>query len=261
MQRHQTDGLAYYTFDSLSQYGELRHAITTRHGGVSCGPYATLNVTKNGDDPEAVEENLRRVCRTLGLQRDYLVSPNQRHTANVRHVRQADRGQVQPGYDVLITGEPEVPILLRYADCVPVLIYDPAHQALAVVHSGWRGTVLNAAGAAVAALAQEFGSRPGELVAAIGPSIGACCYEVGDEVVDAVRSTFDRPEGLLPPGSGVRQHFDLWSANVRRLADAGVSQIEVAGLCTACHMDDFFSYRASGGQTGHFGAVMQLQVA
>ena len=108
------------------------------------------------------------------------------------------------------------------------------------------------------ALASEYGSRPAELVAAIGPSIGPCCYEVGEDVIDAVHATFDRPADLLPSRNGSRPHFDLWAANRRWLAEAGVRQIEVAEICTACRMDEFYSHRAERGKTGHFGAVMML---
>jgi copper oxidase (laccase) domain-containing protein len=110
----------------------------------------------------------------------------------------------------------------------------------------------------VAALTHEFDSRPADLVAAIGPSIGPCCYEVGDEVVAAVRATFDRADDLLPPRAPGRRRFDLWAANARWLTQAGVRRIEVAGLCTACRTDEFYSHRAERGRTGHFGAVMEL---
>jgi YfiH family protein len=261
MNRHQLNGLAYYTFPSLDPFRELVHAVTTRHGGVSTGQYATLNLSKTlGDDPEAVEENMSRVCAAVSVRREQLVSPRQRHTARVRRVGPDDRDQTLDGYDVLITDQPGVPLLLVYADCVPVLIYDPRHRALALAHSGWRGTVLGAVRAAVDALGREFGSRPARLIAAIGPSIGPCCYEVGDEVADVVRATFPRPAGLLPVRSPGRLHFDLWAANYRWLTAAGVRQIEVARLCTACHTDEFYSHRAEGGQTGHFGTVMGLRV-
>ena len=260
LRRHQPNGLAYYTFPTLDAFPELLHAVTTRHGGVSAGPYATLNLSQAlGDDPTAVEENLRRTCSTLGLQRADLVSPNQRHTANVRQVDEGDRGAVWPGYDVLITDREAVPLLLRYADCTPVLIYDPVHHALAVIHSGWRGTVQRAGRAAAQALQQAYGSRPADMVAAIGPSIGPCCYEVGDDVVDAVRAAFGRADDLLPVGNSRRHHFDLWAANRRWLTDAGVRQIEIAGICTACHTDEFYSHRAEAGHTGHFAAVMALR--
>ena len=260
MQRHQTNGLAYYTFSSLDAYPELIHGITTRHGGVSRGRYATLNLGRTlGDAPEAVEENVRRVSATLGVRREHLVSPRQRHTANVCRVSKDDWGHVLDGYDVMITDRPGVPILMVYADCTPVLIYDPAHHALALVHSGWRGTVQGAPRAAVEALRRAYGSRPADLVAAIGPSIGPCCYEVGGEVVDAVRATFSRPEELLPVGLSGRHHLDLWAANRRWLTDAGVQHIETSEICTACHTDEFYSHRAEAGRTGHFAAVMALR--
>lgn len=269
MQRHQLNGgdpnpVAYYTFPSFDAYSEIVHGVTTRHGGVSTGPYDSLNLSAGlGDDLAAVQENIARACAALGLRRADVVSPNQRHTANVRRVGGADRGQLFPGYDALITDEPGVPLLLRFADCTPVLIYDPAHHALAVVHSGWRGTMQGAPRAAVEALQREYGSRPADLVAAIGPSIGPCCYEVGPDVIEATRAAFDRPDELLLPAKqahdGSHRRLNLWAANHRWLAEAGVRQIEVAEICTACHTDDFYSHRASGGHTGHFGAIMALK--
>ncbi len=259
MIRHENTGLVYYTFANLDAYGEVAHGITARHGGVSTGPWASLNLTKgNGDDPERVEENLHRLSAVFGVARADLVSPNQRHTTHTARVGAAQRGQILLNTDTLLAGEPDVPVLLRYADCTPVLLYDPHHRAFAVVHSGWRGTVAGAVPAAIAAMTEAFGSNPAELVAGIGPSIGPCCYEVGDEVVAAVRAGFPEPERLLPRNGSERRHFDLWSANRHWLHEAGVRRVEVAEICTACHMDEFFSYRGGKGRTGHFGAFMML---
>jgi hypothetical protein len=259
MHRYESDGLTFYTFESLAAYPELVHAITTRHGGVSTGPYSSLNLSSGlGDEPKAVEENLRRACAGLGLRRNEITSPKQIHTANVRRVGAAERGHIQPGYDALVTDEARVSLLLRYADCVPVLIYDPAHRAAALVHSGWRGTVLGAPRAGVEFLAREFGSRPEDLVAAIGPSIGPCCYEVGSAVVDAIREAFSDSDGLLSSRAHGRKHLDLWAANRRWLSECGVRRIEVSEMCTACHTEDFYSHRAENGKTGHFAAVMSL---
>ncbi len=259
MDRHQPDSLAYYTFPTLEAFSELRHAVTTRHGGVSAAPYHTLNISNGlGDDPAAVDENMRRVCATLGVPRGHVVSPNQRHTANVCRVDESDRGRICAGYDALMTDCPGVPLLLRYADCTPVLIYDPLHRAIAVIHSGWRGTVKGIVKSALAAMARAYGSHPADLLAAIGPSIGPCCYEVGAEVEAAVRTAFAQPEDLLPGRPSGRRHFDLWAANRRWLSAEGVRQIETAELCTACHTADFYSHRAEHGRTGHFGAIMEL---
>lgn len=260
MIRNENAGIVYHAFEILAPYDEVVHGITARHGGVSTGPWASLNLTKgSGDDPEHVEENLRRVSAAFGVSRADLVSPNQRHTANAARVGAADRGRILTNTDTLLTDEPGVPILLRYADCTPVMLYDPRHRALAVIHSGWRGTVAGAIPAAISAMAKAFETRPADLVAGIGPAIGPCCYEVGDEVVEAVRSTFREPERLLPRNGNARRHFDLWSANRAWLLEAGVRQVEVAECCTACHMDEFFSYRGGQGRTGHFGALMVLR--
>lgn len=260
MNRHESAGVVYYTFESFDGYGDIIHGITTRHGGVSTSHWSSLNLTKgNGDDPLAVEENLRRAAGALGVSPEDLVSPNQRHTARAQQVGRAERGRIISETDTLFTNEQGVPILLRYADCTPVLLYDPARHACAVIHSGWRGTVAGAIPAAIHALAQAFGSRPQDLVAGIGPCIGPCCYEVGNDVVDAVRGVFDRAEALLPRNGGDRRHFDLWTANLRWLVESGVRRVELSGVCTACHKDEFFSHRAGRGRTGHFGALMMLR--
>ena len=260
MHRHQANGLAYYTFESLEPFPELVQGVTTRHGGVSTGPFASLNLSTGlGDDPAAVDENLNRVCHAFGILRANAVSPSQRHTVNVQRVDREDRGRIWAGYDALITDHEDVPLILRYADCTPVLIYDPVHRALALVHSGWRGTVQGITRAAVEALARSYGSRPSELVAAIGPSIGPCCYEVGEEVVGAVQRAFCNADGLLPGQANGRRHFDLWSANRRWLVEAGIHQVEACELCTACNTAEFYSHRAGGGRTGHFAAVMGLR--
>jgi polyphenol oxidase len=259
MIRHENSGIVYYKFEKLDAVGEVVHGITARHGGVSTGPWASLNLTKgNGDDPERVEENLRRASAAFGVARADLVSPNQRHTTHAVRVGAAQRGQILTDTDTLLTDEPEVPVLLRYADCTPVMLYDPRRRAFALVHSGWRGTVAGAVTVAIAAMIEAFGSKPAELIAGVGPSIGPCCYEVGDEVASAVRASFADAERLLPRNGSERRHFDLWSANRHWLAEAGVRQVEVAGICTACHMDEFFSYRGGKGRTGHFGALMMV---
>ena len=262
MIRHEAGGIVYYTFESLDRFGEVVHGVTARQGGVSEGPWASLNLTKGtGDVPEHVEQNLRRVADALGTRREHLVSPNQRHTTRAAAVTPADRGRVLPETDTLLTADADVPVLLRYADCTPILLYDPRRAAIAVVHSGWRGTVAGAVPAALRALAGHFGTRPEEVVAGVGPSIGPCCYEVGDEVIAAAREAFSDAESLLPRNGNGRRHFDLWGANRYWLTEAGVRQVEVAEICTSCHQDDFFSYRGGKGRTGHFGAIMMLKHA
>jgi len=166
--------------------------------------------------------------------------------------------------DGIITDTPGLPLTQRYADCTPLIVYDPRRHAAGLGHAGWRGTVAGMAAALVQAMTASFGSDPGELVAVVGPAIGPCCYEVGPEVVDAARAAFPATDTLLTkPANGAngaaQPHFDLWAANRWQLQQAGVGQIEVAGICTRCQRGTFFSHRGDGPVTGRFGAVVMLR--
>jgi YfiH family protein len=259
MVERSANGVAYYLFDSL-QRPEIVHAVFTRQGGVSPAPWDELNVGGTvGDERERVIENRRRSFAAVGLPFESIADLWQVHSADSyrAEVPKGDRPYLAKA-DVLITDRPGVSLFMRFADCVPILLYDPAHQAIGLVHAGWRGTVLDAAGAGVRALADHYGSRPGDLLAAIGPSIGSDHYPVGPEVVEQVHHAFPGPNGLLQAVNG-RTHLDLWAANDRALRRAGVEQIEIAGLCTACRTDLFFSHRGEAGRTGRFGAVIALR--
>jgi YfiH family protein len=238
-------------FGSLAQIPGLVHAITTRAGGVSAGRCESLNVSYSvGDRAENVDENVRRAAEVVGSRREELFSAYQVHGRDVTIV-DGDTPP-RPRCDVLITSSPARTLMLRYADCTPVLIADPARKAVAAVHAGWRGSAVRAAGAAVTALADVFGSRPANLIAGIGPAIGPCCYTVGADVAAAFS---DRPR-LIRDG-----RLDLWEANCLALIEAGVpaEQIEVAGVCTQCHADRFFSHRANAGQpAGRFAALIRI---
>jgi YfiH family protein len=156
----------------------------------------------------------------------------------------------------LLTDKAGIPLMQRFADCVPLVLYDPSRRALALAHAGWRGTVQGVALEAVRAMVQAFGSQPSDIIAGVGPSIGPCCYEIGPKVATQVCSNLQQGELLLPQADSAI-HLDLWAANRRQLEAAGVGQVEVAGLCTACHTKEFFSHRAERGLTGRF-SVMAL---
>jgi hypothetical protein len=159
---------------------------------------------------------------------------------------------------VILTRNPAVTLYMRFADCVPVLLYDPVRAAVAMAHAGWLGTVRGASRVAVEIMISQFGSRPGDILAAIGPSIGPDHYEVGQDVLDQVAAAFgDEAKGLVERRDG-RSYLDLWASNRFQLQQAGVKHVEVAGLCTACHTDDWFSHRAEVGRTGRFGALIAL---
>ena len=209
--------------------------------------------------------------RTLleGIAASSLAMLTQVHGRGVVVIRDPARlpARTEPG-DVLVSNHPGIAVAVRSADCVPMLVADRGTGAVAAVHAGWRGTSAGAAGAAVAALAREFGSRPADLVVAVGPSIGSCCYEVGSEVVDAfaaaghARHLIERWFAAPPPPRGSRERvplrLDLAGANRDQLILAGVpeAQIHLSGLCTAMHLDVLTSYRVEKARAGRLAAVI-----
>ncbi len=258
MQLHTRDDLDYFTFHSFPN-GALAHAVFARGGGVSPQPWASLNMsTSTGDSLDNARANRRRAFGALGLSYESMADVWQVHGTDTVRVNGPNHGGEPIKADGLITDQPGVALFLRFADCVPILYFDPVHHALGIAHAGWRGTVNGAAASPVKAMAEAYGARPADLIVGIGPSIGPDHYEVGAEVTAAAHRAFPDPEGLLIEREG-RTYFDLWAANARALREAGVEQIEVAGICTACHTEHFFSHRAEAGKTGRFGAVIALK--
>jgi YfiH family protein len=255
--RQNVNGLVTYHFERLAVDG-LVHAVFTRLGGVSAEPFATLNVGHTvGDDLAAVAENHARIYRRLDLNADFVVSPRQVHGNRVAMVSAADTGQVVPSTDGLATNAGGVAFLLRFADCQPILLYDPANHALALVHAGWRGVAQAIARRAVELMQEAFGTRPQDLIAGLGPAIGPCCYTVGHNVASAMGYALQDWNRVMSLEEE-KWRFDLPAANAQQLGSAGVRYIEQAHLCTACHKDEFFSHRAEGGRTGRFGVVAFL---
>ena len=258
MIRDCVNGVVLYRFEGLNGDVGIVHAVLTRIGGVSRSPYDTLNLCRSdGEDPAAVEENLRRALGALGLAAGQFVRPYQVHGARVGVVEQSDLGSVFPDTDALVTAHLCVPLLMCFGDCAPVLFFDRVRRAVGIAHAGWRGLVAGSVLATLRALTKDLGCDPADIWAGIGPTIGPCCYAVGPEVVAAV-------EAACPPGADVvhrvngQIYLDLPGAVQAQLRAAGVGQIEDAGMCTACHVDEFFSHRAERGRTGRFGVVMGL---
>ncbi|MGI9145500.1 MAG: peptidoglycan editing factor PgeF [Chloroflexota bacterium] len=245
-----------FRFELLSRVPGVTHAISTRSGGVSQGRYESLNVSYSVGDAQAnVDENIRRVSTAVGSRPEALFSAYQVHGRKVTLV-EADTAP-RPKCDVLATSSTARTLMLRHADCTPVLLADPRRRVVAAVHAGWRGSAVRAATAAVEALRDAFGARPENILAGIGPAIGPCCYVVGQDVVDAFA---DRPELVSRDEAGVK--LDLWQANRQALVEAGVADehIEVAGVCTRCESERFFSHRANQGQpAGRFAALIKLE--
>jgi polyphenol oxidase len=242
-----------FRFENLSRLGVV-HGVTTRAGGVSEGRCASLNVSYGvGDVAANVDENLRRVAVSVGAEADDLFSAYQVHGREVTVVEPHTQAAPRPRCDVLVTRSARRTLMLRYADCTPVLLADRRRKAVAIVHAGWRGSAVSAAGAAVQALQDACATRPSDIVAGIGPAVGPCCYTVGQDVVDAFGS--DRRHLFSD-----ELKLDLWEANRLALVEAGVpaEQIEVAGICTQCASERFFSHRANRGvPAGRFAALIR----
>lgn len=264
--------LEYLTFPSLEESGLVEHLVTTRLGGVSTGELATMNLSfTRGDREENVLENYRRIAGVLGCGMEDMVASHQTHTVNIRHVTAADRGKgiVRPrdyeNIDGLMTDESGIALATFYADCVPLFFLDPAHRAIGLAHSGWRGTVERMGKCMTEAMAEAFGSKPQELIAAIGPSICQDCYEVGEEVAEQFWRVFG---GKAHCGSIVtrgrkegKYQLDLWLANRLILEEAGIPKgsISVTDVCT-CHNSDYlFSHRGSRGRRGNLGVFLMLK--
>jgi hypothetical protein len=243
----------FFRHPVLSRHRRLVHGIFTRHGGVSSPPYHTLNISDAvGDRSENVAANLEKVRNALGAHR--LVFMNQAHGDRILVVRQSAVGKWRgpSSADALLTDTPCLGLMVKQADCQAVILYDPNRHMLANVHCGWRGNVQNVLGQVVDRMKREFGCQAQDLIAAIGPSLGPCCAEFvnhGEIFPSAFKRFMVR-----------RNHFDLQAISRWQLAKAGLREtnIEVAGICTRCRTDLFFSYRGEG-KTGRFATVAMLR--
>lgn len=261
--------LAYFTIPSFSVTGLVAHAFTTRLGGVSPVPYDSLNLGFHvGDDPRCVQINRQLACGALGIDAGRLVAGRQVHGDRVMTVGAAEAGRgarseedALPEVDALVTAVPNVPLSGYYADCVPLFFLDPVRRVAALAHAGWKGTVLCIGAKTVRHMERYHGSRPGDILAAVGPSIGPCCYEVDAPVMEAVNKCLPNAHGLARPGRPGRWWLDLPEVNRRILLETGVrwENITMAGYCTACRSDFFFSYRRQKGRAGRMASLIMLQ--
>lgn len=262
--------IEYLTFPILEQTRLVRHLFSTRLGGVSKDIYSTMNLSyTRGDEREAVDENFRRIAGILQCELSDIVCSDQTHTVNLKVAVKEDGGKgiIQPrdytDIDGLLTDEPGIVLATFYADCVPLYFVDTRKRAIALAHSGWRGTVARMGRCVTEKMREVYGSDPADIVAAIGPSICQECYEVSEDVADAFVQEFRMPgqadKILINKGNGKYQ-LDLWQANEIVLEEAGIpaDQIQVTDICT-CHNSEYlFSHRASKGRRGNLGAFMGL---
>lgn len=266
-------GFTYLQFPSFLAAGGVKHLFTTRTGGTSSGCYASMNLSVKRDDKRNnIEENYRRVCYAAGVYPRDLVMVNQVHGTDVLYVDQQNRGEglVKPARfqaDGMITDKPDVVLTTFHADCVPVYFYSPDSHIIALVHSGWRGTVNNIAGKTVDKLVREYNINPNTLLVGIGPHIDACCFEVGPEVVEAFAQAFpeEAHDSIIKPhplGEQTdKRYIDLQAAIMIELATESVPpwNITASDLCTCCRPDYFFSHRKLGPARGTMVAMLGLE--
>lgn len=250
-------GVPYFRFETFPDH--LEHGVLTRLGGVGRPPFESLNLSSSVPDrPGVYVENRARAYAQFGRSTDTLVHAHLVHRADVVAVTKENQGEVMPAVDGLITREIGCGLTMNFADCAPVVVYDPVRKAVGLGHAGWKGAVADLPGALVRAMVSHFKSRPADLLAAVGPCIGPNLYEVDEPLVSAVKERFpDSISSLLLPQPGKsRPHFDLVSANRLNFERAGVKSIELSGLCTGARSDLFFSHRIEKGKTGRFGVVV-----
>lgn len=251
----------------------VTHAVSTRLGGVSKPPFDSLNLALHvGDEPADVLANRRKFIRSLGFGLADIVTPNQVHgdkifraDENYRGCGCANYADSIPETDALITNTPKLPLMLCFADCVPIFFVDVETCAVGLAHGGWKGTLKKIAAKTFRKMNSEFGTQPEDCLIGIAPSIGACCYEVGDAVVDKCKAAFpDNYDELLIKRDG-KIFLDLWRANVLQLLEVGIPEknIDVAGKCTCCESSWYFSYRAAQknhlDRTGRIATVIAIK--
>jgi len=252
--------LVYYQFDDLASAPDLFHGVFTRAGGASRAPFASLNLSRSvGDEPAAVAENNRRMLAAFDVRPDQATTAWLIHDRAVAVVDRADAGRYRTNVDAIITRERGLALTMRFADCVPVIVYDRARGAIGLAHAGWRGVAVNVVAATLDAMREAFDSDPREVWAGIGPCISVDQYRVGQEVVDAIAAACpaNTPIAQRQPDGSV--HLDLNAAVAAQLRACGVTHIEDSKICTATRTDEWFSHRAEQGKTGRFGVVIGLQ--
>jgi YfiH family protein len=266
--------LKYLTSKLLDSAGFLLHAYSTRQGGISKEPYNSLNLGLSGqDDKQNVIQNRKLFCKATGIEPYQIFCVNQVHGNEVllvddpvleawRKKREAmppEKESVRA--DALLTNLPGVALAILTADCLPIIIADPERKAIAIVHAGWRGTLQGVTQQALFKLGECFGGRPGEWLISLGPCIGACCYTIGQEVVDLFAENFSDWRNYIICDKTGQYRLNLREANKSQLLKFGINpkNIDQVGECTACHTEDFFSYRKAHPATGRMMSLVMLK--
>ncbi|MDY6864063.1 MAG: peptidoglycan editing factor PgeF [Thermodesulfobacteriota bacterium] len=269
MIEHKKGKLIFLSYKLFDRFEYITNIISTRLGGLSRGPYSSLNVGLHVKDRNvSVIENRRRLCIGLGIESVSLTSCKQIHGSNVSIVNSKNKGKgafeqedAIDSCDGLITSLEDVPLLILIADCIPLSFFDPIYGVIGLVHGSWRGTLQGIAQKTVYKMKEEFGCHPEDIIVGIGPSIGPCCYEVKEDVIEQFNKAFPgEADSFLIKNKKDAAFLDLWTANFLQLQETGIKKenIELSGICTSCNSDLFYSYRAKRGETGRFCGLICL---
>ena len=256
----------YLTIPSFTETGLVNHGFTSRLGGVSKPPLHSMNLgIGRGDDPNAVAENHKIAGKAIGFNPDRLVFFPQVHKNDIYVAREIDAGMgfrdTRPEYDGIITNVKNLPLATFHADCTPIFLLDPVRKVSGVVHAGWRGTALEAAGKAILKMQEVFSCNPKDILAGIGPCGGKCCYETHRDVPDAMIETFGNEAKNHFTLNGEKYLIDLAGLNKLVLTRHGVdpANITMSNVCTCCNADTYWSHRATGGIRGAMAAIIMLR--
>ena len=257
---NQKNGVVYITFPLLEKYG-VKHGFSTRIGGVSEGRYKSMNLSyTNGDKIENVKENFKRICECIGVDQNSVVMTHQTHTINLLNINEVT-DKVPQDIDGIMTNKKGITLCSSYADCVPLIFYDTVKKVIATSHSGWRGTVNEIGRHTVEKMQKDYGSNPHDIVAVIGPSICANCYEVDDAVINRIKSLeyLNYNEVVTEKKNG-KYLLDLKRVCKATLVNVNIPEnnILVSDICTCCNSDFLHSHRATGGERGNLCAFVAL---
>lgn len=272
---NKVDNVEFLMFNRLNEIPFIRHGFSTKNGGVSKGIFATMNLSfSRGDEKEAVLTNYHRLFNAIGLNLDNMVMSDQIHETDIMKIDEAKLKEINENsngledrvcknIDGLITNVPGVPLVTFYADCVPLYFVDTVNRAIGLSHSGWRGTVKGMGIKTVEAMNREYGSKPEDIVAVVGPSICQECYEVSKEVVDEFHRAYDGMfdvSNIYYAKDNGKMQLNLWEANRQILLLAGLKpeNIVISNVCTSCHSDLLFSHRKTNGKRGNLVALLEL---
>lgn len=254
------ENLKYFTFDSFPKE-KINHGVFTRLGGISPDSFSSLNVGESaGDSRENVVENRKRIFEVFDKPVESIYDVWQIHSNIVQFTDQPRKpGSKHEQADAIFTNSKNVSLFMQFADCVPILILDTDKDIIGIVHAGWQGTVKRIVQNSITYLIDNFACDPNDIQAGIGPSIGPDHYEVGRNVILEVKDKLNEIQSDVLISRNGSTYFNLWKANEILLHQVGVTKIEVAAICTACHLNEWYSYRLEGQKSGRFGVFMGLK--